>query len=87
MGILDDLEDFSAPDDSNWQPGPMCSRCMDEVELFEANCAEKPEKLLGAPLGMYHCPDCGAMVVAGVPHGPLCRRCIDRTHPGFDRID
>jgi len=23
----------------------------------------------GAPLGMYHCPYCGDMVVAGLPHG------------------
>lgn len=23
----------------------------------------------GAPIGMYHCPYCGDMVVAGLPHG------------------
>lgn len=27
-----------------------------------------PQQLVGAPLGMYHCPYCGAMVVAGLPH-------------------
>lgn len=27
-----------------------------------------PEQLEGAPLGQYHCPYCGGMVVAGVPH-------------------
>ena len=28
----------------------------------------EPQQLLGAPLGQYHCPYCGAMVVAGIPH-------------------
>lgn len=64
---------------------PMCGRCYEEVdETFPVNCTEKPEELLGQPLGQYHCPDCGAMVIAGVPHPPLCKRCIDRKHPGFD---
>ena len=64
---------------------PMCCRCLDESDdLFPANCSEKPELLTGAPLGMYHCPDCGAMVCAGFPHGPLCQTCHDRKHPGFD---
>lgn len=27
-----------------------------------------PQRLVGAPLGMYHCPYCGAMVMAGIPH-------------------
>ncbi len=27
-----------------------------------------PEQLVGAPLGQYHCPYCGAMVMAGLPH-------------------
>jgi hypothetical protein len=57
----------------------MCGRCYaEDVEVFPANCAEKPEKLKGAPLGMYHCPDCGAMVIAGVEHPDLCQVCIDR---------
>ena len=63
----------------------MCGRCYDdEVELFPANCDEKPETLTGQPLGMYHCPDCGAMVIAGVPHSDLCKQCIDRTHIFID---
>ena len=58
---------------------PMCCRCLDESDdLLPANCSEKPELLTGAPLGMYHCPDCGAMVCAGFPHGPLCQTCHDR---------
>lgn len=63
----------------------ICGRCYDEVdELFTANCAEKPEDLLGQPIGQYHCPDCGAMVLAGISHPLLCKRCLDRTHPDFD---
>lgn len=27
-----------------------------------------PQQLKGAPLGQYHCPYCGGMVIAGVPH-------------------
>lgn len=28
----------------------------------------EPQQLAGAPIGQYHCPWCGAMVLAGVPH-------------------
>jgi hypothetical protein len=28
----------------------------------------EPQQLVGVPLGQYHCPYCGAMCVAGVPH-------------------
>lgn len=31
-------------------------------------CAEQPELLAGQPIGMYHCPLCGMMIVAGLPH-------------------
>lgn len=27
-----------------------------------------PPQLAGAPIGQYHCPYCGSMVVAGWPH-------------------
>lgn len=33
-------------------------------------CPEKPELLLGQPLGMYHCPYCGDMQMAGCEHLP-----------------
>lgn len=33
-------------------------------------CPEDPVALLGQPIGMYHCPYCGCMQVAGVEH--LC---------------
>ena len=65
---------------------PMCGRCYDLVkETFPPNCNEKPEKLIDQPIGIYHCPDCGAMIIAGVPHPALCERCIKREHPGFDK--
>lgn len=28
----------------------------------------EPQQLVGVPMGMYHCPHCGEMCVAGVPH-------------------
>lgn len=28
----------------------------------------EPQQLIGVPLGQYHCPYCGAMVVAGCSH-------------------
>lgn len=66
-------------------PGPMCGRCYaEDVKLFPAPCKEKPEERMGEPLGMYHCPDCGAMLMAGMPHPELCDQCRDRTHPDFD---
>lgn len=62
-----------------------CGRCYDEnVEIAPANCQERPELLVNAPLGMYHCPDCGAMVLAGLLHPELCAVCLERRHPGFD---
>lgn len=33
-------------------------------------CPEDPVALLGQPIGMYHCPVCGEMQVAGLPHVP-----------------
>lgn len=64
----------------------LCGRCYDmfpAAELRDANCAERPEHRIGA-LGMYHCPNCGAMILAGLPHPPMCARCIARQHPRFD---
>jgi len=33
-----------------------------------AACEEDPVRLKGQPIGMYHCPLCGEMCLAGVPH-------------------
>lgn len=32
------------------------------------SCPHDPLELAGKPIGMYHCPSCGMMVVAGCPH-------------------
>ena len=59
----------------------ICGRCYTEVdELFSPTCAEKPELLKGQPIGQYHCPDCGAMVLAGMEHPDLCEKCNDGSH-------
>lgn len=63
----------------------MCGRCYDEgVELFAPLCVEKPELLRDQPIGMYHCPDCGAMVVACIPHPEVCGLCRDQKNPKID---
>lgn len=58
----------------------MCGRCYTETtHLLAAPCSEKPEKLLGAPIGMYHCPECGAMLIAGLKHPKVCATCARKT--------
>jgi len=61
----------------------ICARCYDQTWIAPANCLEHPEEVNGA-IGMYHCPDCGAMVLAGCGHGWLCDPCQRREHPRFD---
>jgi len=39
-------------------------------------CPEDPLTLLGAPLGMYHCPYCGCMQVAGIRHMCDADQCL-----------
>ena len=59
----------------------MCGRCYaDGIELQYPKCKEKPELLKGQPIGQYHCPDCGAMIIAGMKHPELCQSCNDGTH-------
>lgn len=75
-------------DDAFQWPVEMCGRCYAEFQtvgnLRNSNCIEKPELLKGKPIGQYHCPDCGAMVMAGIPHPTICERCATRTHPDYD---
>lgn len=33
-----------------------------------AKCDFDPTPLIGEPIGMFHCPSCGEMVIAGMPH-------------------
>ena len=65
----------------------LCGRCCEEVdEIFDATCNEKPERWRVTGIkGMYHCPDCGTMLVEGMFHPKLCKRCIDKNHPSFDK--
>lgn len=61
----------------------MCGRCYANGPTFPATCKENPEDNMTQ--GMYHCPDCGAMILARYPHPELCQLCNNRTHPDYDR--
>lgn len=52
-------------------------------------CPEKPERLIDVPMGMYHCPYCLTMVLAGVPSTELCLfvQLIDRYFPPCGRCE
>lgn len=69
------------PTPNGWN---LCGRCFEEGPLVPAPCDEHPELLQSAAIGMYHCPDCGAMLLAGYPHPQVCPRCANRRHPNFD---
>ena len=38
---------------------------MDEIP---DHCSHDPRQLKGYPIGMYHCPECGEMCLAGIAH-------------------
>lgn len=38
--------------------------------MKDSNCPHDPRLMLGA-IGMYHCPECGEMQIAGLEHMPL----------------
>lgn len=38
------------------------------ADIMEGECDHDPRSQSGQSTGMYHCPDCGEMVVAGLPH-------------------
>ena len=55
----------------------LCGICFAEVdETFPTVCDEKPE-LLNGPFGMYHCLDCGTMLVAKMKHPEICDFCLN----------
>lgn len=37
--------------------------------MKQPRCPHDPRTRAGLPIGMYHCPECGCMVVAGLDHG------------------
>lgn len=41
---------------------------MDKREEKEKKCTYDPSTLIDVPIGMFHCPECGEMVMAGLPH-------------------
>ena len=56
---------------------PICGYCFGVCDkLIESPCYEKPE-LNDNPVGMYHCPDCGMMIVAGMKHQLVCEKCYN----------
>lgn len=61
-------EEFTVP--------PFCCACYEDGKLVSAPCVS-PAMLLAMPIGMFHCPTCGAMLVAGCEHPPLCEKCAD----------
>lgn len=40
----------------------------DMPKVIPTTCTYDPKTAKGAPLGMYHCPLCGEMVLAGAEH-------------------
>jgi hypothetical protein len=36
----------------------------------DADCPYDPREMTGKPIGMFHCPVCGQMVIAGMEHTP-----------------
>lgn len=38
------------------------------VQVWAGPCTYDPRKLKDLPMGMFHCPECGEMVLAGVEH-------------------
>jgi len=56
----------------------LCGRCYNYVDkVYQATCEEKPEEFDNFIHGTYYCPDCGAMVVAGLPHPDVCEKCLN----------
>ena len=48
------------------------THCDEPLVVSPARCAEQPETRYHQAIGMYHCPDCGAMLLAGMSHPALC---------------
>jgi hypothetical protein len=48
-------------------------------------CAYDPRPLLGQPIGMFHCPECGEMVLAGLPHPTMTEAEADASYAEYMR--
>lgn len=74
------------PDSSAATVTIQCPAC---YQAFGPDC-DDPVKLRGAPIGQYHCPGCGVMQLAGIPH-IKCDECegtgkVTMTRERFDAI-
>jgi predicted RNA-binding Zn-ribbon protein involved in translation (DUF1610 family) len=38
--------------------------------MNKSPCTYDPKEMAGKPIGMFHCPECGEMVLAGMDHPP-----------------
>lgn len=79
---LDNLNDEQFEDTNPWPDMPyFCGMCLKDVptkdDLVESPCTHQPELLKEVPFGQYHCPECGMMVVAGMPHSTICKECAE----------
>ncbi len=36
--------------------------------MAKPKCTYDPTPLKGQPIGMFHCPECGEMILAGIAH-------------------
>lgn len=45
-------------------------------EQIAFRCPENPARLRGLPIGMYHCPFCGCMTIAGIDAHPHELGCL-----------
>jgi hypothetical protein len=50
-------------------------------------CSEDPRQLAGLPIGMYHCPDCGMMVLAALAHPSPGATQDEKDHPHYPLDD
>ncbi len=55
--------DYQVPPGRSGEPCVMCGYTGEGEP-----CSHDPRTMAGKPIGMYHCPECGEMVIAGVSH-------------------
>lgn len=48
----------------------------DLTSALAGECPEDPSRLKGMPIGQYHCPECGCMLMAGWEEHPHERGCM-----------
>ena len=60
--------------------------------MKKSDCTFKPE-LVSGPIGMFHCPECGEMQLAGMGHTGIMEekdyqemmRCLDEKHKNISK--